>query len=137
MSFCSRDLCAIKLHGAQNSSLKEMVVASVYMPEADDPPPHDLTRLVNYCEEEGLELIVATDSNAHHPLWGMTTGNERDSPLCRACTEAEETAAHVILECPGVAEYRAQHLGSPGCLPEVVGNIKGLLGFLVELGWQE
>ncbi|XP_047990715.1 uncharacterized protein LOC125229817 [Leguminivora glycinivorella] len=75
------DLCAIKLHGAQNSSLKEMVVASVYMPEADDPPPHDLTRLVNYCEEEGLELIVATDSNAHHPLWGMTTGNERGKKL--------------------------------------------------------
>ncbi|XP_063630304.1 uncharacterized protein LOC134801617 [Cydia splendana] len=60
-----------------------------------------------------------------------------DSPLCRACMEAEETAAHVILECPGVAKYRAQHLGSPGSLPEVVGNIKGLLGFLVELGWQE
>ncbi|XP_061708199.1 uncharacterized protein LOC133534392 [Cydia pomonella] len=107
------------------------------MPEAEEPPPHDMARLVNYCEEAGLELIVATDSNAHHPLWGMEAGNERDSPLCRACMEEEETAAHVILECPGVAEYRAQYLGSPGSLPEVVGNIKGLLGFLVELGWQE
>ncbi|XP_061705684.1 uncharacterized protein LOC133516677 [Cydia pomonella] len=75
------DLCAIKLHGAQDSSLQEMVVASVYMPEAEEPPPHDMARLVNYCEEAGLELIVATDSNAHHPLWGMEAGNERGKKL--------------------------------------------------------
>ncbi|XP_063391738.1 uncharacterized protein LOC134677235 [Cydia fagiglandana] len=54
-----------------------------------------------------------------------------DSPLCRACMEAEETAAHVVIKCQGVAEYRAQHLGSTGSLPEVIGNVRGLLGFLV------
>lgn len=80
-SFCSRDLCAIKVRGVQDPYLQEVVMASVYMPEADDPPPHDLTRLVSYCEEAGLELIVGTDSNAHHTLWGMTTGNDRGKKL--------------------------------------------------------
>lgn len=80
-NFCSRDLCAIKLHGTPNHSLPEMVVASAYMPESDAPPPHDLTRLVTYCEEAGLQLIIGTDSNAHHILWGMKTTNERGKLL--------------------------------------------------------
>lgn len=81
-SFCSRDLCAVKVRGAQVASdLSEVVLASAYMPEAEDPPPHDLTRLVAHCEESKLQLIVATDSNAHHPLWGMKTSNNRGKLL--------------------------------------------------------
>ncbi|XP_063382581.1 uncharacterized protein LOC134668985 isoform X2 [Cydia fagiglandana] len=60
-----------------------------------------------------------------------------DSPLCRGCMEKEETASHVVLECSGLAPYRAKHLGSPRDLPEVLLNIKGLIGFLEELGWQD
>ncbi|XP_045507722.1 uncharacterized protein LOC123703686 [Colias croceus] len=59
-----------------------------------------------------------------------------DSPLCRACMATEETAAHVIMECKGVAEYRARYLGSPGSLPEAFGNPHKLLGFMEELGYQ-
>lgn len=70
--------------------------------------------------------------NKHLYTLGIT-----DSPLCRACMESEETANHVLMECPGVATYRATHLGSPGSLQEVIGNVKGLLDFLQELGWQE
>lgn len=60
-----------------------------------------------------------------------------DSPLCRGCLEAEETAAHIILECTGVTTYRANHLGTPRTLPEVIGDTRGLLKFLEELGWQD
>ena len=93
-------------------------------------------RLLNL-QRRQLRLIIGaatghTSFNKHLLSLGVT-----DSALCRACMGAEETAAHVILECPGVATYRAQYLGTPGSLPEVVGNVKGLLGFLVELGWQE
>lgn len=58
-----------------------------------------------------------------------------DSPLCRACMETEETAAHVMLHCTAVAQYRAKHLGELRCLPEVTIDIKGLVNFLEELGW--
>ncbi|CAH2099133.1 unnamed protein product [Euphydryas editha] len=60
-----------------------------------------------------------------------------DSPLCRACMEAEETAAHIVLECTGLANYRAKHLGSPTTLPEVIGDTRGLVKYLEELGWQD
>lgn len=60
-----------------------------------------------------------------------------NSPLSRACMEDEETAAHVIMVCPEMAEHRARYLGSPRSLSEVVGNIKGLLGFPKQLGWHE
>ncbi|XP_063380948.1 uncharacterized protein LOC134667460 [Cydia fagiglandana] len=70
--------------------------------------------------------------NKHLFITGVT-----DSPLCRGCMEEEETASHVVLECSGLAPYRAKHLGSPSDLPEVLLNIKGLIGFLEELGWQD
>ncbi|CAH2208445.1 jg22376, partial [Pararge aegeria aegeria] len=52
-----------------------------------------------------------------------------DSPLCRACMEADETPTHVLIRCRGVAEQRAAYLGSPASLPEVLGDLGGLLSF--------
>lgn len=45
-------------------------------------------------------------------------------------------SAHVIMECPGVAEYRTRYLESLRSLPEIVGNLKGLEA-LGKLGWLE
>ncbi|XP_063531089.1 uncharacterized protein LOC134742085 [Cydia strobilella] len=96
-----------------------------------------LSRRLRLLKRPQLRLLTGAITGHASLNKHLLTMRVTDSPLCRACMEAEETAAHVILECPGVAEYRAQYLGSPGPLPEVVGNIKGLLGFLEELGWQE
>ncbi|CAH2254189.1 jg14375 [Pararge aegeria aegeria] len=60
-----------------------------------------------------------------------------DSPLCRACMEANETPTHVLLQCRGVDEQRAAYLGSPVSLPEALGDLGGLLSFWSELGWLE
>ena len=79
--FCSRDVCAIKLLADIGSGLPEVVMASAYMPEEDDPPPHDLTRLISDCESKGLDLLVAADSNSHHQLWGMSRCNGRGKKL--------------------------------------------------------
>ncbi|CAH2244703.1 jg1358 [Pararge aegeria aegeria] len=67
-----------------------------------------------------------------HILRGIT-----DSPLCRACMEADETPTHVLLQCRGVKEQRAAYLGSPASLPEALGDLGGLLSFWSELGWLE
>ncbi|CAH2239933.1 jg3364 [Pararge aegeria aegeria] len=58
-----------------------------------------------------------------------------DSPLCRACMEADETPTHVLLQCRGVEEQRAAYLGSPASLPKALGDLGGLLSFWSELGW--
>ncbi|CAH2217639.1 jg24 [Pararge aegeria aegeria] len=46
--------------------------------------------------------------------WQPRTGHCQlnDSPLFRACMEADETPTHVLLQCRGVAEQRAAYLGS-------------------------
>ena len=76
-------------------------------------------------------LTGHTPFNKHMCTLGIT-----DSPLCRGCMDEEETAAHVLLECTSVASYRTKHLGTPRSLPEVTSNLKGLVGFLEEIGWQ-
>ncbi|CAH2239744.1 jg12163 [Pararge aegeria aegeria] len=60
-----------------------------------------------------------------------------DSPLCRACMEADETPTHVLPQYRGVAEQCATYLGSPASLPEALGDLGGLLSFWSELGWLE
>ncbi|CAH2211471.1 jg27120, partial [Pararge aegeria aegeria] len=55
-----------------------------------------------------------------------------DSPVCKACMEADETPTHVLLRCRGVAEQRAAYLGSPASLPEALGDLGGLLSFWSE-----
>ena len=86
-----------------------------------------------------LQLRTATATltghgsfNKHLSVLGVT-----DCPLCRACLEEDETAAHVLLQCPEVATYRNKYFGNPSTLWEIVSNIKGLLAFLGELGWIE
>ncbi|CAG4936390.1 unnamed protein product [Colias eurytheme] len=75
-----KDVCAILLLG-DNNYRPNIVIASTYMPADEDPPPREFARLVEYCAGEGLELIAGTDCNAHHPLWGMPTGNNRGRDL--------------------------------------------------------
>ncbi|XP_063371855.1 uncharacterized protein LOC134660086 [Cydia amplana] len=81
-------------------------------------------------------MLLARTGKLHTEHWLNQTGCRQakqampgingvtDSPLCRGCMETEETASHVVLECSGVAPYRAKHLGSPRDLPEVLLNIK-------------
>lgn len=60
-----------------------------------------------------------------------------DSPMCRACMEAEETTKHILLDCKQVEVYRRKHLGSPNTLRDAVSNTKALINFIEELGWLE
>ncbi|CAH2211686.1 jg903 [Pararge aegeria aegeria] len=57
-----------------------------------------------------------------------------DSPLCRACMEADETPTHILLRRKGVAEQCAAYLGSPASLPEALGDLGSRLSFWSELG---
>ncbi|KAG7309924.1 hypothetical protein JYU34_004438 [Plutella xylostella] len=51
------------------------------MPGDGDPPPGELADLAHHCESNSLELIIAADTNAHHPLWGSETPNRRGENL--------------------------------------------------------
>lgn len=79
--FCSSDLTTIKLKQSQDPRTPELVVASAYMPEGDTAPPESLVELVRFCEQNKMELVIGTDSNAHHQLWGMPSNNKRGEDL--------------------------------------------------------
>ncbi|XP_047999780.1 uncharacterized protein LOC125236904 [Leguminivora glycinivorella] len=94
------------------------------------------------------KILLRTPRQQLRKLVGLMTGHNTlnkhlnnigitDSPMCRACMEAEETTKHFLLECKQVEVYRNKYLGTPNTLKEVFSNLKTLLGFVEELGWLE
>ncbi|RVE42875.1 hypothetical protein evm_012493 [Chilo suppressalis] len=70
------DITTIQIIQQQNPSVPVLVVASAYMPEGEETPSGELAELVRHCEQTDKALIIGTDSNAHHQLWGLTKSNK-------------------------------------------------------------
>ncbi|XP_008208797.1 uncharacterized protein LOC103316527 [Nasonia vitripennis] len=51
-----------------------------------EAPTEEVTRLVEYCEERGLSLVVGCDATAHHLVWGHTNTNDRGTTLLEYLT---------------------------------------------------
>ncbi|RVE40858.1 hypothetical protein evm_014493 [Chilo suppressalis] len=83
------DLTAIRLL-SDTPSLPEVILASAYCPGDAEIPLPEFERLVTHCEQEGLELIIAADSNAHHTLWGSHDTNTRASASLKCLQPPEE-----------------------------------------------
>ena len=77
--FSCRDLVAVLIQYNEEGPERSLVVSSAYLPyDSKDPPPSkELEKLVQYCEDENLYLVVGCDSNAHHSAWGSTNCNSR------------------------------------------------------------
>ena len=60
-----------------------VVVASIYMPYVRnrDPVSNQLQSLVSFCELKNLMLVVCSDTNSHHLVWGSTDINTRGNFL--------------------------------------------------------
>lgn len=94
-----------------------------------------LTRRLLHQQRINLRTIVGT-LTGHCPLnKHLYNIGATDSPLCRACLTEEESAAHVVLECEGVATQRKQILGNPRSLLQACEAPRKLLCFWEELGW--
>ena len=77
--FSNEDQVAIVV----KSNDKYFVIVSLYMPgDSEAAPPSELFRkLVMYCEQKNYGIIVGTDANSHHTIWGSTDINERGEQL--------------------------------------------------------
>ena len=64
---------------------KYVVIASLYLPGLPEsvtaPPTKNFRDLVAYCERYNYGLIVGTDANSHHTVWGSTDTNARGEHL--------------------------------------------------------
>ncbi|OXA46641.1 Retrovirus-related Pol polyprotein from type-1 retrotransposable element R1 [Folsomia candida] len=59
----------------------EVVISSAYMDRNYACPPEEMRQLVSYCETNGLPLVIGSDTNAHHTMWGSTNINSRGAQL--------------------------------------------------------
>lgn len=94
-----------------------------------------LTRRLLSLNRDNLRIVVNC-LTGHIPLnKHLFTIGITDSPICRACLDADETVTHVILECEGVTDQRAKILDNVRSLREACESPRRLLCFWKELGW--
>lgn len=65
--FSSEDSAAVLVNNLHSSSSTSFsVVASVFFPHDDEFPPLEARRLIEYCNERRLPLVLGCDANAQY-----------------------------------------------------------------------
>ena len=77
VQFTTPDQVAIKI----KHDSKEFILASSYMDGTRIVPPPELAPLVAYADKHKLPLIVGSDTNSHHTLWGNKETRARGEEL--------------------------------------------------------
>jgi hypothetical protein len=79
LELCSTDLTAVRMTYTCAGSWEELIIASAHLPyDSDEPPPtKELRDVIDYCGSRKKLLIIGSDPNAHHILWGSTDTNPR------------------------------------------------------------
>ncbi len=60
---------------------KELILASSYMDINGPVPPPETTPLAKFALDNKLPLIMGSDTNLHHTIWGNRLCNERGKEL--------------------------------------------------------
>lgn len=83
IQFCSRDLVAASLKIKISGSERQIIISSAYMPSEIDilPPSPELINLCNFCKTKNLPLLIGSDANSHHLVWGSTNTNPKGEAL--------------------------------------------------------
>ena len=85
--YTSRDMVTC----SANINSTRLYITSVYMDGLLECPPPLLIKLVTYCNDNKFGLIIGSDTNAHHKLWGNKYVDTRGSKL------AEFIATHDLI----------------------------------------
>ena len=75
--FTTPDLVAVKIQLESTT----LILASSYMDINGPVPPPETSPLAKYAVDNGIPLIVGSDTNSHHTLWGNRLCNERGEEL--------------------------------------------------------
>uniref|UniRef100_A0A0R3P3Q4 Endonuclease/exonuclease/phosphatase domain-containing protein n=1 Tax=Drosophila pseudoobscura pseudoobscura TaxID=46245 RepID=A0A0R3P3Q4_DROPS len=67
------DLTVVMLESEE----KRLLVASCYMAHDRPAPPDELRSLVTEAGTKNYQLVIGTDANANHNVWGSTDINDR------------------------------------------------------------
>ncbi|XP_054745928.1 uncharacterized protein LOC129250321 [Anastrepha obliqua] len=72
------DLTVVALEGCKDETL---LFGSCYMPHDEEAPQTELRKLVETAARKKHALVVGTDANAHHTVWGSADINDRGESL--------------------------------------------------------
>ena len=75
--FTTHDQVAIRI----KHDNKELVMVSSYMDGNRQVPPNELTPIVDYAKRHRLPMVIGSDTNSHHVLWGNRESNTRGENL--------------------------------------------------------
>ena len=76
--FTTKDQIAIQL----KHDKEDIILVSSYMDYTSSQcPPTELIKLVDHAKKQGLPLIVGSDTNSHHTIWGNRSSNKRGEDL--------------------------------------------------------
>ena len=77
-NYSTDDLAVVALENGKDDII---LLASCYMAHNRDAPPVELQRLVEETGKRKQNLVVGTDANAHHTVWGSKDINDRGESL--------------------------------------------------------
>ena len=85
--FSNADVVAVRARSVRREG-DSFIFASTYMAQEEPAPPETLKELVAFSDKEKIPLVIGTDANAHHTVWGSTNVNPRGLELLMYCASA-------------------------------------------------
>ncbi|XP_051858753.1 uncharacterized protein LOC127565228 [Drosophila albomicans] len=117
-NYSNDDLTVVVLESREGC----LLLASCYMAHDMPAPPDELRRLVDMVCSSNKHLIIGTDSNAHHSVWGSPDINDRapmmgskhrlllGCPYYRLARWYFDSQKHQVSRTEGATELVAQNL---------------------------
>lgn len=81
--FCNGDITTVMVNTGTTDHNEEFVLSSAYLPyDATETRPGKMViDLSEFCSVSGRPLILGSDTNSHHTLWGSSDTNQRGEEL--------------------------------------------------------
>jgi ribonuclease HI len=79
--FSSSDFVAVQIRYSRKGVDHKLVVCSAYLAYDKLVPSKELTNLVEYCDQNNIQVIIGCDANSHHVVWGSSDTNKRGEKL--------------------------------------------------------
>ena len=85
--FSNEDVVAVRVPSVRREG-NSFIFASTYKSQEEPAPPEVLKELVAFSNKDKIPLVIGTDANAHHTVWGSTYVNPRGLELFMYCASA-------------------------------------------------
>jgi len=122
----SKDAAAVQLRHKIGGKERTVVLASVYLPgnSRELPPSAEMKKIVDYCRQAGISLLIGCDANAHHESWGSKDSNRRGEALFEYLIYSDLDLLNRGEENTYVFGNRQSVIDITVCSPELVDDVK-------------